>query len=50
MNENANGEMSSESKPSEYVSALVKEKYTLDASTHLNTMKLIDEGKFTITI
>ncbi|CAH1711788.1 KH domain-containing, RNA-binding, signal transduction-associated protein 2 [Aphis gossypii] len=43
MNDGANGEMSSESKPNEYVSALVKEKYALDASTHLNTMKLIDE-------
>lgn len=45
MNDAANGEMSSESKPNEYVSALVKEKYALDTSTHLNTMKLIDEGK-----
>lgn len=45
MNDGANGEMSSESKPNEYVSALVKEKYALDASTHLNTMKLIDEGQ-----
>lgn len=44
MNDNANGEMSSESKPNEYVSALVKEKYSLDASSHINTMKLIDDG------
>jgi hypothetical protein len=44
MNDNANGEMPSESKPNEYVSALVKEKYALDASSHINTMKLIDDG------
>jgi len=45
MNDGANGDMSSEPKPNEYVSALVKEKYALDSATHLNTMKLIDEGQ-----
>lgn len=44
MNDSANGDISLESKPNEYVSALVKEKYALDASTHSNTMKLIDDG------
>lgn len=45
-NDNGNEEMSSDSKTynSDYVAALVKEKYTLDGETHLNTMKLIDQG------
>lgn len=44
VNDNANGDVSSETKPNEYVASLVKEKYALDASTHQNTMKLIDDG------
>lgn len=44
VNDNANGDATTESKPNEYVASLVKEKYALDASTHLNTMKLIDDG------
>jgi len=45
INDNANGDVPTETKPNEYVAALVKEKYALDASTHLNTMKLIDDGQ-----
>lgn len=46
MNENSNGEVKTEVKPNEYVSALVKEKYTLDTSIHPTLMKLVDDGWF----
>ncbi|XP_050420640.1 KH domain-containing, RNA-binding, signal transduction-associated protein 2-like [Adelges cooleyi] len=42
MNDSANGDLTSEPKPNEYVSALVKEKYALDVESHPNAMKLID--------
>lgn len=45
--ENDNGAVESESKPlNDYVTSLVKEKYSLDASIHLNSIKLIDQGLY----
>lgn len=48
VNESSNGEVAVESKPNEYVSTLVKEKYALDSESHPNAMKLIDNGKYSI--
>lgn len=45
--ENDNGAVESESKPlNDYVTSLVKEKYSLDASIHFNSIKLIDQGLY----
>ncbi|XP_050545660.1 KH domain-containing, RNA-binding, signal transduction-associated protein 2 isoform X2 [Daktulosphaira vitifoliae] len=42
VNDSSNGDVATESKPNEYISSLVKEKYALDSDSHPNAMKLID--------